>query len=221
MITLILKKIAPSLVLKLRVIKLIILNKNSFLWASGWMNSVECKKPVDISGNPVPWMNYSFVNFIFPKLKPDFKIFEYGSGNSTLYFAKFVSEVYSVEHNIEWYDLMKSNLPSNALIFHINSDINDQYANASLTLKKNFDLIIVDAIDRTNCLLNSIDALTPNGVIILDDSHSSRDCGDLDTIFNELKIKGFSFLTISGLKPFSPDFASTTIFYRQNNCLGI
>jgi hypothetical protein len=221
MIILFFKKIAPSLFLKLRVIKLIILNKHSFLWSSGWMKSVEYIKPVDESGKPVPWMNYSFVNFITPRLRSDFKIFEYGSGNSTLYFSKYVDKVYSVEHNIDWFNIMNSILPKNATIIHDKNYMNGHYANASLTVGDKFHLIIVDAVDRANCLFNSINALTDDGVIILDDSHSSRDCGDLESIFHFFKAKGFGFLEFSGFKPFSPDFASTTIFYRQNNCLDI
>jgi hypothetical protein len=221
MIKLFLTKIAPSLLIYFRAMKLIILNKNSFLWSSGWIKSMEQIKPIDNNGNPVPWMNYSFVEFITPRLKHDFKIFEYGSGNSSLYFAKYVNEVVSVEHDYVWFNMIKSVLPANATLIHVMSDINGHYANAPIILDKKFQMVIVDANDRANCLFKSIDVLTQDGVIILDDSHSSRDCGDLEYIFNTLKIRGFNSLTFSGIKPFSPEFASTTIFYRQNNCLFI
>lgn len=217
----ILKHLFPELLLKLRVINLLVLNKNSFLYTTGWMRSVEQIKPIDAKGNPIPWMNYSFVEFITPRLKPNFNIFEYGSGNSSIYFAKYVNKVVSVEHNSDWFKLIKSVLPANASIMHVQSDTNGHYANAPLTLDRKFHMIIVDADDRTNCLFKAIDALTPDGVLLLDDSHSEADCGDLNTIFNGLKNRGFNEITFSGIKPFSNTCYSTTIFYRQTNCLGI
>ena len=43
-------------------------------------------------------------------LKPDAKVFEYGSGGSTIYFARTNRKVVSVEHVASWYRLVEKEL---------------------------------------------------------------------------------------------------------------
>lgn len=51
-----------------------------------------------------PWIIFEAFDFILSKLlKKNFKVFEFGSGGSTLFFAEKVTELISVEHNKEWY----------------------------------------------------------------------------------------------------------------------
>lgn len=87
----------------------------------------------------------------------------------------------------------------------------------ALKIGEKFEVIIVDGRDRVNCLLQSIQALTPNRILILDDSHEPK----YQKAFKEMKGHGFKALTISGIKPYSSKFASSTIFYREKNCLNI
>jgi tRNA A58 N-methylase Trm61 len=55
-------------------------------------------------------MCFSATAWLDRTLKPDSKVFEYGSGGSTLYFAKRVREVVSVEHEPAWYERVRSEL---------------------------------------------------------------------------------------------------------------
>lgn len=52
----------------------------------------------------VPWIAFAAKNFLDNILHKDMTVYEYGSGGSTLYFAKRVKEVISTEHNKEWYE---------------------------------------------------------------------------------------------------------------------
>jgi hypothetical protein len=52
----------------------------------------------------IPWITFPAISYINEYLKPDMKVFEYGSGGSPLFFAKCVKEVISIEHNIDWYE---------------------------------------------------------------------------------------------------------------------
>lgn len=54
----------------------------------------------------IPWMVFGCIDFLKVWLKPEMKIFEYGSGGSTLFFANKVNNVYSVEHNQDWYNVL-------------------------------------------------------------------------------------------------------------------
>jgi hypothetical protein len=52
--------------------------RNSGLTDEGWFNSYRKKLPVDRRGNPIPWCTYPFIHFIESRLRPDFRVFEYG-----------------------------------------------------------------------------------------------------------------------------------------------
>lgn len=61
--------------------------------------------------NPyIPWTSQASIK-IFERILTKDKIgFEYGSGNSTIFFAKHLGQLISVEHNKEWFRIVKSNL---------------------------------------------------------------------------------------------------------------
>lgn len=43
----------------------------------------------------IPWMVFGCIDFLDDWLKPDMRVFEYGSGGSTLFFANRVSNVFN------------------------------------------------------------------------------------------------------------------------------
>jgi hypothetical protein len=105
------KKLAKVLVLisKPKIcLGLLKMGVTGYLYDSGWVNSFNKKKPVDINNQPVPWLSMPFNSFIEGRLTKNMNIFEFGCGNSTLYYASRVNKVTSVEHDKEWFDLIKS-----------------------------------------------------------------------------------------------------------------
>jgi hypothetical protein len=54
-------------------------------------------------GSPTPWITYPARAFLDDVLLPDTKVFEYGAGNSTIYFRDRCAEVHSVEHDPKWH----------------------------------------------------------------------------------------------------------------------
>ena len=64
--------------------------------------------------NPVvdalPWLTFGAIEFLKRRLKQDMKVFEYGSGGSTLFWAAYSKEVVSVEHDSEWFIQMSNEL---------------------------------------------------------------------------------------------------------------
>jgi len=57
------------------------------------------RSPIDMR---IPWMTYRCIAFLEKIVMKDWKIFEYGSGGSTLFFAERCGELVSVEHDAEW-----------------------------------------------------------------------------------------------------------------------
>jgi hypothetical protein len=196
---------------------MLIKNKNSYLHTTGWMNSLKNGKPVDSEGCEVPWMNYSMITFLKERLKTDFQLFEFGSGYSTLFYAKLVQEVTSVEHDQTWHLHIKEMISENVELIYTEEDTDGLYCRVVSASGKKFDVIVVDGVDRVNCIKQSIDSLTDRGVLILDDSQRK---GYVDGI-NHAKDKGFLALTFEGLKPKGNGVERTTLFYRRDNCLNI
>jgi len=64
-------------------------------------------------GNPVPWFTYPMIDFLEQLDFSGCSVFEYGSGNSTLYWAKRAKSVVAVEDHRGWFERMKPKLPSN------------------------------------------------------------------------------------------------------------
>ena len=87
--------------------------KKGYLHDIGWINSYKTKTPVNIKFQPIPWVTYSFISYIENRLNKKMSIFEYGSGNSTLYFAEKVNHLISVEHDKKWFENILEIVPKN------------------------------------------------------------------------------------------------------------
>jgi hypothetical protein len=178
----------------------------------GWFESYS-GLPVNQNGDPIPWMPYCFIDFLSDRIQPHFRLFEYGSGGSTTWFANRVDEVVSVEHDPEWYDRMVSSVPSNVQLIHQNES---EYV-SSISNQGEFDVILIDGINRNECADIAPDYLTNKGVIILDDTYRS----EYEPTRESLKSQGFKELALQGMGPVTLNTQRTSVFYRDNNCFGI
>ena len=96
--------------------------------------------PIDIYGNPIPWMTYLAINFIEKRIKKEMTVFEYGCGNSTLWWAKRVKLVVSCEHDRQWYNNMKSKVPPNVELYQIDLQYGGEYSQKISAYKERFDI---------------------------------------------------------------------------------
>jgi hypothetical protein len=185
--------------------------ESGFLNQIGWTNSFYKKAPVDKNNNPLPWVSYSMIYFLEKYINKNMKVFEFGSGNSTLFFGKKVQKVVSVEHDLEWYEKISIISPKSVEIVYSELEYNGDYCRMIRNYNEKFDIIFIDGRDRVNCLKNSIDYLNDNGIIILDDSERSK----YQEAFSFMKIKGFYSFTIYGISAGIFEFHETTVFYRN------
>lgn len=213
----VIKKTIWRILIKLRIGGAIQLMLAGGLLDDGWFNSFNTKQSVDKNNKPIPWCTYSFIKFIEPRLRKDFSVFEYGSGNSTLWYSDRVRKIDAVENDKTWYDRILSKTPSNVSIRFQELDYNGDYCKSALKLNEKFNLIIIDGRDRVNCVTNSLGALTEDGVIIFDNSNLES----YKEGINFLITNGFKKLDFIGLSPVTPHNNYTSIFYRDKNCLYI
>jgi hypothetical protein len=197
--------------------ELLAFTKEGYLYDTGWTNSMVGRQVVDRENKPLPWVTYPFISFIAPLLQPEFNVFEFGSGNSTLFYAERTAAVDSVEHDEAWYEKMKAVMPVNVNLFYCALVKGGDYCRYASETGKTYDLVMVDGRDRVNCIKNSISCLTPGGVLILDDSERDKYAAGVSF----LKDAGFKKIDFWGMAPAVNYQKCTSVFYRGNNCLGI
>lgn len=183
----------------------------------GWVNSVKNEAVIDKEGKPLPWVTYPFIHFIANRLLPSFNIFEFGSGNSTLYYSKKVATVDSVENDLFWYNKIKNTMPQNVSLFYCELQKGGEYCKYAGSMLKTYDIVIVDGRDRVNCCKESVKALSPTGVLVLDDTDRNDYKEGIDFLLNN----GFKKLDFWGMAPTINYLKCTTVFYKNNNCLDI
>ena len=57
-----------------------------------------------------PWVNFAASNFLESILRPEMRVFEYGSGGSTLFYGKRVQQVVAIEHDPAWTSQVRERL---------------------------------------------------------------------------------------------------------------
>ena len=117
-----------------------------------------------------PWYNKPLIAFLEVFLHSEMKVFEYGAGNSTLYYSQKVAKVFSAETRKEWFDFVSTNKTKENIEIKLCNNLeffSNEIENFS---EKKFDVIVVDSRDRAKCLLASTSFLKNNGIIILDNS---------------------------------------------------
>ncbi len=195
----------------------LILNKHSYLYDIGWMESLQRGFPYRKGGSEIPWMNFAAIAFLEQRLRREQALFEYGCGHSTLFYARLAGSVTSVEYDKGWHDLMAKKAPPNVTLIFQAHDRDGEYCRTIRRSGAPYDVVIVDGRDRVNCIKQSVDCLTPRGVILLDDSCRSSYRPGLEYAME----RGFRALEFEGLKPTGYVMERATLLYRSDNCLGV
>jgi predicted O-methyltransferase YrrM len=126
-----------------------------------------------------PWITVDMVNILENILTKNDIGFEFGSGNSTIWFAKNTKKIASVEHNREWYErvskMIEDNNLKNAILKFVDGvdDIKmkgeNNYVSPIKKIKDStLDYCFVDGIFRDECILEAINKLKKGGLLIVD-----------------------------------------------------
>src|SRR6266446_3958852 len=76
----------------------------------GWFKSVIHRQSIDRYGNPIPWISYPTIAYLADKNTKKLAVFEFGSGNSTKWWASRAKSITSCEHDLGWYEKVKATL---------------------------------------------------------------------------------------------------------------
>lgn len=180
----------------------------------GWKKSFLEGFSQDENGAALPWMTYPAIEFLKKNLTKNHQVFEFGCGASTLFFAERVKRVVGLETDERWAEIVKSTVDGrqSTVKIHLMPDglTNNSYENFLKNFGEKFDFIIIDSIKRFECAKNAIEALKPDGRIILDDSERKN----YKKIFDFFAEKNFTKQDFFGIAPGQLRIKNTTIFYK-------
>ena len=200
-----------------KAIKKLVFKDDSFLYESGWMESIKRGYPCNADGEPLPWMNYAIIAILEERLKSNMNLFEYGSGYSTMFYAKRVKEVTSVEYNQYWFEKIQDMVPENVKVIFQSKDVDGEYCRCVNRESSEYDVIIVDGRDRVNCIKQAIQSTSEDGVIILDNSERDKYREGVEFAHS----KNFKSIELKGVAPGNRHLYGAIIFYRENNCFNL
>ena len=191
------------------------LTERGTLFERGWFASVKDGRPIDANGDPIPRWTYAAIDFVGPRLEADHTVFEFGCGNSTRWLAKKVGRVYGVEHDSEWVRFLEPLLPSNARIQH--RALHRGYVDEIERVGVRFDVIVIDGRRRVESAAVASNCLTDRGAIIWDNA----DRTEYDPGYRVLEERGFHRIDFRSMGPIVDYEWTTSVFYREGNCLGV
>src|SRR4051794_12303152 len=143
----------------------------------------------------MPWWTYSAVDAVdaFLARRPNARVFEYGSGASTVWLARRAGEVHSVEHDRGWAELLRPRLApfSNVTLHEVEAVPSStplapsgrrgsqhlDFADYVSTIERvggRFDLVIIDGRARMSCLATAWKLTSPHGLVVVDNSGRRR-----------------------------------------------
>jgi hypothetical protein len=197
---------------------LALLGARSYLRDAGWFRSFASRLAVDADGAPLPWFTYAAIALLEPRVGPDLRVFEYGAGHSTLWWAARVREVRSVEDDAGWIAALQPRLPPNARINHAAVDDVAYAGGAALAAGAGGapdELVVKEGPVPNACVPAALEALSDRGVIVWDNSERPRYTEGQQ----RLREAGFRRVDLHGMGPINPYGWCTSVFYRDGNCL--
>ena len=163
--------------------------------------------PVDAAGAPLPWYTYGAIEYLEGLDFSQKSIFEYGSGQSSRYWAKRSRRLVSVESDPAWYKVGLAHLAQNQEL--ILETEKEKYVGSSVRRNEAFDVVVIDGGWRRECAEVIQSTLAEDGVIILDNSDW------WPTTSETLREMGFLQVDFAGMGPVNPYCWTTSMFFSR------
>lgn len=188
-------------------------NTEILLEEHGFIKSLLANRCIDKNGLPIPWYTYPAIEYISQFDLSEKFIFEYGAGNSSLFWAERTKKVVTVENDYEWYESIRKAAPTN-LELSFQPEKNN-YINYIDKFNVTFDVIVIDGAYRYESAAKALSAISVNGVIILDNADRSVAIEEYSLATKLLRNAGLIQVDMSGFGPLNEYTWTTSFFFRQ------
>jgi hypothetical protein len=188
----------------------------------------------------IPWITYDATEFLKANLSKGIRVFEYGSGASTLFWALYQAHCVSIEHDPVWYELLRVRfdpsydvdlrlVPADPPAAQIaDADIADpeNYRTSSIGFEDRtfrnyvsqidafpdgyFDVVMVDGQARPSCVAHSYKKVKRNGMLILDNADVPQYLARAAQYLEDFELHGFR-----GIAPIQGVLSQTNIYIAR------
>ncbi len=175
----------------------------------GQWRSMKCQMVIDSNGISIPWYTYPSIEYLNSFDFTCCDVFEFGSGSSSLYWARRARSVVSIEDDPTWFKRANQTLgPNQTLLYRPDEK---GYVMALADQDRLFDIIVVDGSWRKPCTQQAIDFLAADGMVLIDNSDRNieKECSSL------LRSAGFIQIDFSGFGPINGYCWTTSIFLKS------
>lgn len=164
--------------------------------------------PVNGRGEYQPWLTYPLIEYLKGFDFSQKRIFEFGAGSSTLFWASRAKHVESVELDRRWFESLVKIVPDNVVLNHQSDGIS--YSQKIIETDGQFDVIVVDGAERYRSAEAAIEKLIPGGMIILDNAEWYPNTADL------LRSAGLIEVRFSGFSPVNAFTSTSSVFLHRD-----
>lgn len=156
------------------------------------------QESIDADGRPIPWYTYPALAWLEQLDLSGADVFEYGSGNSTRWWAGRARSVSSVEDDEAWFARIAPTLRDEVTYRYV-ADPHEYVAACA----GSYDVVVVDGSHRFDCAGRAVESVRPGGVVILDNADW------LPNTAARLRAAGLTQVDFIGAGPIN-DYAWTT-----------
>lgn len=187
------------------------------VWAKEYAleKSIDEKICADKDGNPLPWYTYPAIEYLVQFDYHDKKIFEYGCGYSSAFWAERALTVTSIEDNQSYFERWKNEFETQNLDIRWR-DEGEIYEQAIFEDDIKYDVIVVDGKRREKCAEAAVQKLADGGMIILDDSDRINTSMEYVRAVEILKQAGLLQVDFYGFCPMNNYTKTTSVFFSRN-----
>lgn len=177
--------------------------------------SIDEKSCTDKDGNPLPWYTYPAIEYLSQFDYSAKKIFEYGCGYSSQFWARRALSVISIEDNPHYFERWRSEF-NEANLFLRWRDEGEIYEQAIFEEEELYDVIVIDGKRRTECAFAAVQKLAPGGMIILDDSDRINTSEEYVKAVEALKAADLIQVDFYGFCPMNNYTKTTSLFLSRD-----
>ncbi len=177
--------------------------------------SLQEKACVDKDGNPLPWYTYPAIEYLSQFDYSQKKVFEYGCGMSSLYWARRALSVTSIEDNPGWFEKLSPKVAHPNLEIKLREE-GEAYENAILETDGQFDVVVIDGKRRAECAAAVVKKLVPGGMVILDDSDRANTSDEYKKAIGILRQENLLQVDFYGFCPMNNFTKTTSVFFCRD-----
>ena len=177
--------------------------------------TIDEKVCVDRDGNPIPWYTYPAIEYLSQFDYSEKKVFEYGCGYSSMFWAARAKKVVSIEDQQVWYDKWIAEFKADNLEIRFR-DEGELYNKSIYENDELYDVIVVDGKRRAFCAEDATHKLAAGGFIILDDSDRINTSKEYVAAVDCLKKANLIQVDFYGFCPMNNYTKTTSVFLSRD-----